>query len=70
MEIKFKMDYGSILTQLFSINARIEALADQFVKTDEQKESFKESFVKHFKRIVNEFDDQFPGVIDKNPFRT
>ena len=69
MDVKFKIDSGPVMTQLFAINAKIEALTDQFVKTDQQNKEFKDSFEKHFKRIVNDFDDQFPGVIDKNPFR-
>ena len=68
-EIKFNVDLGPIMTQLFAINAKVDALADQFFKTDEQNEEFVKSFKKHLKSIVNSFDKQFPGVIDDNPFK-
>ncbi|OGX23360.1 MAG: hypothetical protein A3K54_00165 [Omnitrophica WOR_2 bacterium RBG_13_44_8] len=68
-ELKFTVDLGPVLTQLFAINAKIEALTDQLVKTDEQNGAFKKSFDKHFKRIVNDFDTLYPGIIDSNPFK-
>jgi len=69
MDVKLTMDNGPILTQLFAINAKIEALADLIATTDEQKDQFNKSYEKHFKMIVNSFDKQFPGVIDENPFQ-
>jgi hypothetical protein len=69
MDVQLKMDYGPIFTQLFAIHAKIDALTDIIATTKEQQEKLDELFKNHFKRIVTEFDEQFPGIIDKNPFK-
>lgn len=67
MDVKF--DLAPIMKQLFIINAKIDALTDIVATTKEQQDKLDELFEKHYKRTVIEFDEQFPGIIDKNPFK-
>lgn len=68
MATQLKMD-GSVPAELLAIRAQLDALADIIIITGEQREKYDEAFNSHFKKHVNDFDDLFPGVIEKNPFR-
>jgi len=71
MDIKSVVNVGPFMIQLFEISAKIDALKDCVLdmKDDSVREKFKESFTKHFKRIVNDFDELNPGIIENNPFK-
>lgn len=67
MDVKF--DLAPIMKQLFIINAKIDALTDIVATTKEQQDKLDELFEKHYKRTVIEFDKDFPGVINENPYK-
>jgi hypothetical protein len=70
MNQKISLNIGPLMLQLFEISAKIDALKDCVLdmKDDEVRKKYSESFDKHFKRIVNDFDELNPGIIESNPF--
>jgi hypothetical protein len=69
MSTKISFDLTPIYSQLFQINANINALTDCILDIDDEAicKKFGDAQLKHFKRIVSEFNKHYPDLIDELP---
>ncbi len=69
MDASIKMDLGPIMTELFLIHAKIEAIKDCLLDLNDEeiRQKYSESFGEHFEKIVFEFNERHPDIIIKYP---
>jgi hypothetical protein len=69
MDTKITIEMGPILLQLFEINAKVDALTDCLLNTDDETISRKldQAYEKRLKQIMNKFKRIFPDFIEELP---
>jgi hypothetical protein len=72
MDANIKMDIGPVMTELFLIHSKIEAIKDCLLDMNDEeiRQKYSESFREYFEKIVFEFNGRHPDIITEYPFET